>query len=238
MMSQALSSQKDTVEKAFAYIIASQEKYDERLEKVEASVAAKNELSENLNSGDAAPPAHTVTRRQSSNSQRSLPRVNNFSALRLRFLQQRKCELWCDCDCHTIVRARTPDMLQPIFGALFLGYAGLPALTPSCSKTKCRRGSEGFLQLNYYFPQWFVARTISMVLRFQDAKIPKISMRVLNVRDTYEDIFRNAHGNDADLVAYQLTSGQASVIDVTNDSGHSPLHVSILFHVCRVSCLI
>ena len=200
---------------------------------MEASVAAKDELSEKMKSTDSASADREVSHARYSDSPGSLFRADSFSALRMRFLRQRKCEVWCDCKCHTHVRAHTPDQLQSILGILFVAYAGLPALTPSCSNIKCRRVSEGFLQINYYFPPWFLARIVSLAIRFQDSKIPNISMRVLNVRNTYENIFLSALGNDAESIRYQLTIGQALVLDVTDDSGHSPLHVGMPYCVFR-----
>ena len=64
-----------------------------------------------------------------------------------------------------------------------------------------------------------------MAMRFKDSKIPDISMRVLNVRSAYEAVFSSALEGDAEMVRYLLTMGQASVLDVTQDSGYSLLHV-------------
>ena len=166
-----------------------------------------------------------INNQQYSNDSGSSFQLDIFSALRMRFLRQEKCDAPCDCNCHTHTRTQTPQMLQPLLGALFVGYTGLPALTPSCSNVQCRRSSEGFLQIDYYFPPWFLARIVSMVMRFKDSKIPDISMRVLNVRSAYEAVFSSAFEGDAKMVRYLLTMGQASVLDVTQDSGHSLLHV-------------
>ena len=69
-----------------------------------------------------------------------------------------------------------------------------------------------------------------MAIRFKDSKIPDLSMRVLNVRSSYEPIFQSAREGGAGLVRHLLTMGQASVQDVTHDSGHSPLHVGTTSH--------
>lgn len=142
----------------------------------------------------------------------------------MRFLRKGKCGRWCDCDCHTYRRTRSPQQLQSFLGALFVGYTGLPALTPDCTNEKCRRSSEAFVQINYYFPTWF-ALSVSAAVSFQNSIIPEISRRVLNVRDSYEEIFQSAIIGDAVSVQYLLTKRQASVFDISSDSGHSPLHV-------------
>ena len=69
-----------------------------------------------------------------------------------------------------------------------------------------------------------------MAMRFKGSKIPDVSMRVLNVRSSYEPIFESAREGGAGLVRHLLTTGQASVQDVTLDSGHSPLHVGTTSH--------
>ena len=162
-----------------------------------------------------------------SKPQRSVIRMDNFGAMRMRFLRQGRCTQWCDCACHTYTRTRTPQVVQNVLGALFVGYTGLPRLTPDCANEKCRRSSEAYLQLNYYFPSWFIARAVSFAMSIQNSKIPKISMRVLNLRNLYEEIFQSCIVGNADSVRYLLTSGQASVKDISTDSGHSPLHVRL-----------
>lgn len=200
-------------------MVAAQRDHDARLERMEASLAANNEK-------PSSSSAHQeISCRRYSDSPGSLFQADSLSALRMRFLRQRRCDVWCDCKCHTHVRTQTPDKLQSIFGTLFIGYAGLPALTPSCSNTRCRRGADGYLQVNYYFPQWFLGRIVSTAMKFQDSVFPKVRMRVLHTRNTFEGIFMNSFDNDADAVEHQLRNGQASVFDATEDSGHSPLHV-------------
>ena len=87
-------------------------------------------------------------------------------------------------------------------------------LTPSCNVAKCSRTSEGFIQVNYYFPQWFLAQAISIVMRsydIRDLRKSDSSMRTLNVRSSYEVIFHSSLNGDADAVKYLLTAKKASV---------------------------
>ena len=167
------------------------------------------------------------TTRRFSDSPGSLFHDANFSALRMRFLRRQKCDPWCTCACHKQSRAETPQFLQSIVGALFVGYTGLPLLTPPCNSKKCHRTGEGFLLVNYYFPQWFLARIISVAVRYNETNIrkPEISMRVLNSQSRSEGIFQSSIRGDANAVKHFLTSGKASILDVTDDSGHTPLHV-------------
>lgn len=211
---------------------ATQQIHNDRLKRVEALVPPNLGCFEKMDYIDSISEKQEIYNRRHSDAPGSSSELDGFSALRMRFLRQQTCDASCDCICHTHTRARTPQMLQSVLGSLFVGYTGLPALTSTCSNIRCRRSSEGFLQIDYYFPPWFLARIVSMAIRFKDSKIPNLSMRVLNVRSSYEAIFLNAREGDATLVRYLLTVGQASVQDVTHDSGHSPLHVGTTSHLC------
>ena len=209
---------------------ANQQSYNDRLKRVEALVPSNLDSFEKTNHTDSISEKQEIYNQRHGDAAGSSFQLDDFSALRMRFLRQHKCDTSCDCNCHTPTRARTSQMLQSVLGSLFVGYTGLPALASTCSSMKCQRSSEGFLQIDYYFPPWFLARIVSMAMRFKDSKIPHISLRVLNVRSSYEAIFLNAREGDAELVRYLLTTRQASVQDVTDDSGHSPLHVGTTSH--------
>ena len=227
-ISQTLASHNDSWEKALASIMAVQNSYLERLERVEASTTTEKSMSSDKQ--ELSYTSSTLTNINSpkkSGLQSSGFETNSFSALRLRFLRQGRCSQWCDCTCHTYTRTSTPQTLQAVLGGLFIGYTGFPALTPDCVNEKCRRSSEAFLQVNYYFPSWFIARAVSIAMSVQNSKLPKFSVRVLNLRNLYDEIFQAAMVGDADTVQYLLMSGQASVKDISSDSGHSPLHVGI-----------
>ena len=232
-ISHALVRQGDIFEKAILSIMKTQQQQRERLEKVERLTPNDSPQPVFANEHNRSSPTDLVsntrleTNRRSSDSPESLFHDNTFSALRMRFIRRQKCDPWCGCICHKYSHAETPQLLQSIVGALFVGYTGLPLLTPLCNNKKCCRTGEGFLQVNYYFPQWFLARIISVAVRYDETNIrkPKISVRMLNARNSYEGIFQSSVRGDASAVKHFLTSGKASVLDVTDDSGHSPLHV-------------
>lgn len=66
-----------------------------------------------------------------------------------------------------------------------------------------------------------------MAIKVQGSKIPQIRLRILNLRDSYEEIFQSAISGDARSIRYLLSSGRASVRDISDDSGHSPLHIAV-----------
>lgn len=208
-----------------------QQKNDQRLARMEDSISSYVSNSQSSEKLSYSPTDHAVSPRRYSDSPESLFSDASFSALRMRFLRRRKCDVRCRCRCHSHTRAQSPQMLQSVLGKMFVGYASLPLLTPSCDNRRCQGSSEGYLQVNYYFPQWFLARILSLVVRFQDAQTPEVSLRMLNVRSSCESIFRYAGSGDVDSIQFLLAQEKGSVLDVTDDSGHSLLHVRDAQHI-------
>lgn len=170
-----------------------------------------------------------------------LPRVSSIGRLRGLGNLYHAWIILAPCECDSYAKAdaasgvivlaiRTSELVhqrpsKTFWAPCFLATQGcLP--TPPCNNGKCRRSSEAFVQFNYYFPSWFVARAVSFAMSVQNSKIPKVSMRILQLRNSYEEIFQSCIVGDVHSVRYLLMSGQASVTDISDDSGHSPLHVS------------
>lgn len=166
--------------------------------------------------------------RRYSDSSGTLFEDAQFSALRMRFLRRRKCNPWCACRCHSHKRLNTPRLLQSVVGQLFVGYAGVPLLTESCDlPDQCQGTGESFMQFNYYFPTWFLSRVMTFSLRKSEFQRPEYSLRVLNIRSTFEAIFVGSEGNDAALVRSLISNDRASVLDITDGDGHSALHLAV-----------
>ncbi|KAI0415282.1 ankyrin [Xylaria grammica] len=153
---------------------------------------------------------------------------DGLSALRMRFLQRRRCSPYCDCACHHTSRLRTPRMLQFLIGTLCVGYNGVPRLTKPCTSSECQKTPEGFIAVNYYFPTWLVGKVFAAGARFTNYRGPELSIRMLNVRDPGNMIFLATHNNDALTIQTLLSSGEASVIDVQHGTGHSALHLATM----------
>ncbi|KAG8531764.1 uncharacterized protein KY384_003400 [Bacidia gigantensis] len=230
--SQSLLSQNESLESKFIQMIEAQqqfhERFHERLHRVEESLLGNSKLVGRSSVKEIDAPNQEFARPSlPRNSSGSMFTGNSFSALRMRFLRQSKCEQWCNCKCHMYKRTRAPQYIESILGALFFGYTGLPTTIPECSNIRCRRSSEVFLQVNYYFPYWFLARALSMAMKIQRSTIPQFKLRILNLRDSYDEIFQNAISGDSHSIQYLLASGQASVRDISDDSGHTPLHIAV-----------
>lgn len=160
--------------------------------------------------------------------QESMPTTTAFGALQMRFSKRRRCQSWCKCACHTESRSNTPKFLRSVVGMLYVGYFGVPALSPSCDMSGCKGNSEGLLQVHYYFPSWFLGKVISMALGVSRTCGPELCLRVANVRADWDPIFTHCHNGNIDAVRSVLVAGEASVLDVNAQNGNSLLHMAML----------
>jgi hypothetical protein len=103
----------------------------------------------------------------------------------------------------------------------------------------CQGTGQSFMQINYYFPRWFLSRALAFSLRTAGCLKPELSLRMLNVRSPFESIFVGAGFNDAALVRSVIANNRGSVLDVTEMDGHSALHLAVqLSHVESIKVLL
>lgn len=159
--------------------------------------------------------------------QEYMPTTTALSALQMRFLSRRRCQACCKCVCHTESRSNTPKFLSSVVGMLYVGYFGIPALSPSCDMSGCKGNSEGLLQVHYFFPSWFLGMVMSMALGVSQTAGPELCLRVANVRPNSDPIFLHAYNGDIDAVRSTLVAGKASVLDVNAQNGNSLLHMAM-----------
>lgn len=132
-------------------LVEAQHEYGHRLAQVESSVSTLPEKSAKLEHNSTST-NQQVSHWRNRDPSRSFPRNDSFSALRMRFLRRSRCDSRCRCRCHKQTRVQTPQSLQSVLGTLLIGYTSLPVVTPQCNNESCKRPSEGFLQINYFFP--------------------------------------------------------------------------------------
>jgi hypothetical protein len=154
-------------------------------------------------------------------------RIDAFSAVRIRTSNYwgMPCRTGCCCACHKRHQVQTPRILDHLIGTLFLGYSGLPIVTPSCDESSCRQRSIPSTQMTYYFPRWFLQRAISLAVMLLPNDGPVASLRVQRAVSGSSKIFDYANVGDVDGMKRLFSSGLASPHDVRFDSGTSPLQV-------------
>ncbi|KAI1386841.1 ankyrin repeat-containing domain protein [Hypoxylon trugodes] len=138
--------------------------------------------------------------------------------------RNRTCQSGCRCACHRPSRKNTPSIVDRIFGQLFVGYAGIPVVTPKCDDTECRNRQQPQIQAEYWFPAgvfW------SQILRFQatfNANTgPQFQLKTLRrVPDSAEAVTFAMKG-DIEGLKSLFRRGLASPVDVSDTRGYSLL---------------
>lgn len=149
----------------------------------------------------------------------------------------RHCTILCNCSCHKQSRLRTPKWANNVLGSLFVGYTGVSPISPGCDVASCQGRSYSVTQITYTFPWWFLSRALAMTIAYCQPDSPELCLRVFRVRPYGADIFYTSRRCLVHSVKKLLFEGRASVLDVTNYSKRTALHVYICYplvfeHVC------
>ncbi len=140
------------------------------------------------------------------------------------------CVKCCSCVCHKPGRLRI-NLLGPFIGSLFVGYTGLPNITPPCNEYTCKKNRHRATfsaRLTYYFPSWFLTRMIYSVVNYTARDGPQILfVKASRLRSCKASIFHHARDGDIEAMQKAFTRGDASPFDVVADGIQSSLlHVS------------
>jgi hypothetical protein len=135
------------------------------------------------------------------------------------------CKPWCSCTCHKQRTFRYPDWLRAAIGGLFVGYTGIPVLTPSCTEVNCHQRSAPSIEVTYHFPNWFLYRVLSLNLRLSSLAGPEFNLRMPRMVNWTTPLWQKSQVGDIHAVQALFGSGRASPYDV-NAYGQSSLHVS------------
>lgn len=141
------------------------------------------------------------------------------------------CKPWCACRCHRETKWCSPSILQSIIGSLFVGYSGMPRQRLSCDETSCQLQSQPVVYVTYFFPSWFLARAISVMVATTPLAGPVVSLKVQRTVPGDADIFTYARLGNVDKIKTLFEQGLASPHDVSFQSGITPMHVSMSFSI-------
>ena len=145
-------------------------------------------------------------------------------------IMQSKGSNHCACACHRRSIIKTPQLLHRVLGTLFIGYVGIPRLTPSCDTRTCIRRSSFTAMVTYTFPMWFLARAVFMVIKMSSYLGPQFSLTVSRIVAHSSAIFEYAVRGDIDDLKEILSHRIASPCDISYPEGYSVLMVRpILF---------
>ena len=136
-----------------------------------------------------------------------------------------RCSDHCTCVCHRRYTKRSPQFLNRVFGLLFLGYAGLPIMTPSCDSKECIQRASSVTMVSYRFPLWLLTRVVSFTIRLSNFEGPQFSLRVSRVIDGSSQIFGYIQHGQVNRVREVLQKRLITPFDISHTSGLSALMV-------------
>lgn len=76
------------------------------------------------------------------------------------------CRTRRSCSCHTQKTTTSPAFLNDLIGRLFVGYAGLSAMSPECDNRGCQGSRSSKISVEYRFPASVWSRILRMELSF------------------------------------------------------------------------
>ena len=150
--------------------------------------------------------------------------------IRLTQVPTNLCVECCSCVCHKPGRL-VIDFLGPFIGSLFVGYTGLPNITPPCNEYTCKKNRHRATfsaRLTYFFPSWFLTRMIYSVVNYTARDGPQILfVKAPRLRSGNTSIFHHAQDGDIRAIREAFATGDASPFDVhASITRPSLLHVS------------
>ncbi|KAI1300835.1 hypothetical protein F5Y03DRAFT_363728 [Xylaria venustula] len=200
----------------------------ERMESILQSIGFAHNASHSLSTGEKSG-LFEIDEGHGNKEHSLLPGSNSsFSTVNVRLSEMRPCKPRCPCRCHKPGYFESPSFLRTTLGLLYGGYLSFPALKKSCDWPKlCKGSAEGRLSVNYVFPKWFISNVLSVAVRLTPVGTPDLSLCMMRVRQRTDGIFQFATDKYLDRMHDLLVSGKGSVIDITDEDGHTPLHVAV-----------
>ena len=213
---------------------------DERLSRVEqmlSTQSAQVQASQSAKMGplySTSPPlsCRPSLRRRSNGSEPRSPARSEGLGIRLSQYFSIICRPGCTCACHTQKRTATPGLMDRLIGQLFVGYAGLPLLSPKCDVEGCGRTQSTHVSVEYWFPLGFCwSRIIRFQLGYRPNLGPQLQLSTLRrVPDSAQCVNYALEGNIEGLKSL-FKQGLASPRDVSSTRGYSMLRVGL--KMCR-----
>ncbi|KAF2106429.1 hypothetical protein BDV96DRAFT_590919 [Lophiotrema nucula] len=134
------------------------------------------------------------------------------------------CRTGCACVCHSQQKAASPRMLNRVLGQLFIGYTGLPYLSPKCDNHVCAKSRASKVSIEYWFPWSMLSSTIiRLQAGYQASTGTLFQLQTFrSVPDGAECVNFALSGN-IDGLKYLFSKGLASPRDVSPTRGYTLL---------------
>ncbi|KAL8746941.1 MAG: hypothetical protein Q9190_001103 [Brigantiaea leucoxantha] len=209
-------------------LAAMQQRVEERIDKLEDVIRAQ-EVRLYESQANLLGPNYTLAaqRRRRSAAEKANQRPVNPRAdsVGIRFTRYATtCRSGCPCRCHRQKKSSTPAILDRVIGQLFVGYSGIPGLSPKCDNESCQISQTAHIDLEYRFPlDFFWSQIVRLQVGYKSNIGPQFQLSTLRrVPDSAQSV-EFAMGGNIDGLKYLFSRGQASPRDVSSTRGYSLL---------------
>lgn len=122
----------------------------------------------------------------------------------------------CSCSCHMQKNSASPAFLNNLLGRLFVGYAGMPAMSPKCDNKECQGSHLGKISLEYWFPASVWSRILRMELSFHHRAGPLLQLDMLRLIPDNSKCINFVVDGDNSSLKFLFDRGLASPRDVSS----------------------
>ena len=137
----------------------------------------------------------------------------------------------CTWNCHSSARIRSPSFFDRLFGSLLIGYKGSFLLSSRRHEVDCRHQDFHSLLFIYFFPVWFLARTVQIVLnsdKMGDLTLAITTRRRVTDHNLMQSVTLNCSTGDVDAMR-NLFRKRAVLPNDQFRGGETVLHASCLW---------
>ena len=152
-----------------------------------------------------------------------LPNVTSIQPITLGLVMT--CFANCTCVCHRYHRRNSPTLIERFLGILFLGYCGLPCVTPKCDNSSCMQRSTPRALVMYHFPAWLLARAFLLTARWFMTNGLEFSIRIPRMLSGTARTFSTAEKGNIESMKALFRQGLGSPFDVNGLTGDTLLTV-------------
>ncbi|KAI9675828.1 MAG: hypothetical protein M1829_003254 [Trizodia sp. TS-e1964] len=140
-------------------------------------------------------------------------RVNQYTS---------NCRTGCACSCHTQKNSSSSSFLNRVVGRIFVGYAGLPVVSPKCDNASCEKSQTPSVSVEYWFPLGFCwSQIVRLQIGYRPHVGPHFNLTTLRrVPDTAPCVEFALNG-DTEALKGLFKLGLASPWDVSTTRGYT-----------------
>ncbi|KAF3481219.1 uncharacterized protein GIQ15_03978 [Arthroderma uncinatum] len=134
-----------------------------------------------------------------------------------------RCAPGCACACHTQLKTASPGLLNRLFGQMFIGYSGIPYLSPSCDIDTCTKYRASKVSMEYWFPMGFTSTILRIQAGYQANTGLLFQLQTLRSVPNDAQCVKFALDGNIEGLKYLFANGLASPRDVSPSRGYTLL---------------